>query len=221
MPIRINLLAEAKELEDLRRRDPVKRVILAGAALVVVMLVWSSSFLTQTIIASGEVGRLERNLSALTNEYRQIIQTQATLAEAERKMAALHRLSTERFLVGNLLDAIQKTPLSNVQLVHLKLDHNYTITEEIKPKKAEHILPKAGASTEKIVLSLSAKDKSENPGDGVGIFQKTLSAQPYFESMLGKTNGFRLGAVGSLEKDPDGRPYVLMTLEARFPEKTR
>src|SRR5512140_2785373 len=109
MPIRINLLAEAKELEDLRRRDPVKRVILAGVALVVVMLVWSSSFLTQTIIARGEVGRLERNLSALTNEYRQIIQTQAALAEAERKFAALHRLSTERFLVGNLLEAIQKT----------------------------------------------------------------------------------------------------------------
>ena len=31
MPIRINLLAEAKAAEELRRHDPVKRVIFVGA----------------------------------------------------------------------------------------------------------------------------------------------------------------------------------------------
>ena len=40
MSIRINLLAEAQIAEDLRRRDPVKRAIFAGAFLVVLALVY-------------------------------------------------------------------------------------------------------------------------------------------------------------------------------------
>ena len=40
MPIRINLLAEEQAAEEMRRRDPIKRALFAGAALAVLMLGW-------------------------------------------------------------------------------------------------------------------------------------------------------------------------------------
>src|SRR4051812_35048858 len=138
MPIRINLLAEAQALEDQRRRDPVKRVILVGVVLVAIMLAWSSSLMLKTMIVKGEQGRMESEMNSRTNEYRQVLENKTKLAEDYQKLEALHRLSTNRFLVGNFLDAFQQTTVDGVQLVHLKLDLLYSLTEEVKAtKKAE------------------------------------------------------------------------------------
>jgi hypothetical protein len=41
MPIRLNLFAEDQALETQRRRDPVKRVIIAGVVLVIGMVGWA------------------------------------------------------------------------------------------------------------------------------------------------------------------------------------
>lgn len=41
MPIRLNLLAEAQAMEEMRRRDPVKRAIWVGSLLVAVALAWA------------------------------------------------------------------------------------------------------------------------------------------------------------------------------------
>jgi len=38
MPIRINLLAEARALEELRRKDPVKRVAVVGILLFLLLI---------------------------------------------------------------------------------------------------------------------------------------------------------------------------------------
>ena len=76
MPIRINLLAEAQALEDARRRDPVKRVILAGVFAIVLILVWSSSLMVRTMIGKGELSQLEGSLNSRTNAYRQILENQ-------------------------------------------------------------------------------------------------------------------------------------------------
>jgi hypothetical protein len=110
MPIRINLLAEAQALEDQRRRDPVKRVILAGAVLLGLILAWSSSLMVKTMIVKGEVSRLENSLNSRTNEYRQILETQKMLGQDTLKLEALHQLATNRFLLGNLLDALKRPP---------------------------------------------------------------------------------------------------------------
>jgi len=222
MPIRINLLAEAQALEDQRRRDPVKRVILAGAVLLGLILAWSSSLMVKTMIVKGEVSRLENSLNSRTNEYRQILETQKMLGQDTLKLEALHQLATNRFLLGNLLDALQKATVDNVQLLRLKLDQQYVATEEAKPKEENSRAPvKPATATEKIVLTLNAKDTSPIPGDAVNKFREALSTTPYFQNALGKTGGFHLTTLGAPQSDPDGRQCVLFTLEARFPEKTR
>jgi len=52
MPIRLNLLAEAQAIEEMRRHNPVKRAIWVGALLVCLMLVWSSSLQLKAMMAS-------------------------------------------------------------------------------------------------------------------------------------------------------------------------
>jgi hypothetical protein len=221
MPIHLNLLAEAQALEDQRRRDPVKRVIWVGAIAVALILAWSSSLMVKTIIAKTDINRLEGNLNSRTNEYGQILESQRNLNEDKAKLEALRRLAANRFLVGSLLNALQKTTVENVQLVRLKIDQTYTRTEEVKPKGADGRGGKPATATEKILLTLNAKDSSPTPGDAVNKLQQALSGSTYFQQVLGKSGGFRLTTLGTPQSGPDGKPFVFFTLEARLPDKTR
>jgi hypothetical protein len=226
MPIRINLLAETQAIEDQRRRDPVKRVILVGVVLVAGMLAWSSSLMVKGIVLKSDSTRMEGELNSRTNDYRQVLDNKRKLAEDYQKLAALNRLSTNRFLVGNFLDAFQQIAVDNVQLVRLKLDLNYTVVEEVKAAKKEDgedapVAAKAGSSTEKISFALNARDNSITAGDAVNRFRDALATSPYFKSRLGDQNGVRLKSLSAPQTDTDGKPFILFALEASLPEKKR
>jgi len=222
MPIRLNLLAEAQELEELRRRDPVKRAIAAGIVLVLLILAYSSSLLFKTMMTKGDLSRLEGNLGSLTNEYRQILLSQNNLVETKQKIEALNRLAANRFLMGNLLNGLQKATSDNMQLIRLRLEQVYAVTEEVKAKPGDSKSKgKPATSREKIVLTLSTKDRSATPGDGVSKYQETLSNESYFKNALKTTAGFRLVTMSPTQTDVDGRPFIQVILEARYPETIR
>ena len=134
MPIRLNLLAEAQAAEELRRRDPVKRALWVAALLIALMLVWASSLQLKAIVANKDLGVVVAQMNLCTNEYKAVIDMQKKVGEMTQKLAALHQLSTNRFLNGNLLNALQQTTVEDVQLVHLKLDQTYLFTEGTKAK---------------------------------------------------------------------------------------
>lgn len=224
MPIRINLLAEAQALDDQRRRDPVKRVILVGVILLATILAWSSSLMFKTIIIKSDLSRLDAELNSRTNDYRQVLENKRLLAEDNQKLIALNRLSTNRFLVGNFLDAFQQTTVESVQLVHLKLDLNYTLTEEAKAQTNEDgSTPTKGkaAATEKISFAINAKDASATPGDAVNKLRESISTASYFKEQLGGQNQIRLKSLSAVTSGTDGKPFVLFALEASLPEKKR
>jgi hypothetical protein len=223
MPIRINLLAEAQALEELRRRDPVKRAIWLGAGLVILMLGWSSSLQVKAMFAKGELNRINAQLTTRTNEFQQVLVNQTKLILVNRKLNALQEMSTNRLLHGSLLNALQQTTLDDVQLVRLRTDESYFFNEEIKVKtnSFDRVIPGKPASvTEKIVVTLDAKDSSVNPGDQVSKFKHKVSESPYFQAALGKTNEVRLTNL-SPPQGIDGKSFVLFTVECRYGEKTR
>jgi hypothetical protein len=153
MAIKINLLAEAQELEDLRRRDPVKRFVLGGVILIVMILVWSSSLMVKAMIIRSDVARLESEAKSRESAYKQILESQNQLVETKRKLLALDRLSTNRFLVGTLLNTLQKNTLDNVRLVRLKLDQSYVLVPEVKPAKGQKgIIPKPATVKENVTV---------------------------------------------------------------------
>jgi len=224
MPIRLNLLAEAQAIQEMRRRDPVKRALWAAALLISLVLVWSSSLQLQAMLAKKDLGRLEAQIKSHAGEYQHFLDNKKKLAEIKLKLAALDRLATNRFLNGTLLDALQKTLVDDVQLVRFHVDQTYVTTQEAPAStNATRALPgKPATATERIAVVLEGSDSCANPGDQVPRFKEAIAANPYFHSMLGKTNEVSLKQFGTLQGSLEtGRPAMLFTLECRYPEKTR
>ena len=225
MPIRLNLLAEAKAAEELRRRDPVKRAIWICGLLAVLVLVSSSSLQFKIISDNEKLSAMDRQLNSQTNEYYQILAEQKKLAETHEKLAALRRLAASRFLWATALNALQQTTIDDVNLLHLKGEQTYVLTEETKARTNElnQVIPaKPATVTERIVLTLRAKDIGPGPGNQITKFKDAIASSPYFQGMLGKTNEVNLTSRLPPQVDPDsGKPCVLFTLECRFPEKVR
>lgn len=223
MPIRINLLAEAQALEDLRRRDPVKRTIWASVFLVCVMFAWWSSLWAKGLWVRGELNHLQSQLAARTNDFQQVLENERKLKETIAKLNALQEMATNRFLYGTLLNAMQHTTVDDVQLLRLRTDQTYAYTDEIKAKTNANsrITPgKPATATEKIILTFEARDSGPNPGDQVNRFKHALATSPYFASGLGSSNEVRLTSL-SPPQFVDGKPSVQFTLECRYPERTR
>jgi hypothetical protein len=223
MPIRINLLAEAKAAEELRRHDPVKRVIFCGAFLVALALVWSSSIMLEGMLAKKAATDRHSAIQLRTNDYQHVVINQQKIADAKQKLAQLNKLTNSRFLQGNLLNALQQIHVDNVQLTRLKVDQNYLTKEGSSARKSANgtTVAASGMVTEKIVVSLEARDSSANPGDQVNKMKDAVANNPYFKSALNKTNGVQLINLSSPQLGTDGKPYVLFTLECNFPEVSR
>jgi hypothetical protein len=212
MPIRINLLAEAQAAEDLRRRDPVKRVIALGLIAVLGLIAWSSMLQLKVMMANRELSSAQFQIDSHTNAYQAALTSEAQIAVTKKKIVDLQKLTSARLLQGNLLNALQKVGVDSVQLMRIKVDQSY--------QQNMHA-GKLGSVTERIVVTLDARDSSENPGDQVGRYKAALAAQPYFSAMLDPTNGITLTDESPPQTDPEGKDFVLFTLECRFPEKTR
>jgi hypothetical protein len=224
MPIRLNLLAEAQALEELRRRDPVKRAIWVAALLIALMLVWASSLQLKGMVANKELGTVVAQMKACTNEFTQVVEMQKKIGNMTEKLVALNTLSTNRFLNGNLLNALQHTTVEDVQLLRLKLDQIYTLVEGTKAKtNGNRVVPGTPpAVTEKILLTLDGADASTNPGDQVSRMKDTLANFAYFQENLDRANPVSWKNSSSPQISPEtGRAIVTFTLECRYPEKNR
>lgn len=224
MPIRINLLAEAQVTEDLRRRDPVKRFIAAGVLLVIAALVWSSWLQVKATMANSNLSQVQAQIATKTNEYQRVVADLKKVSDINAKLDALQKLSTNRFLQGNLLNALQQTPITGIQFARVRLDQSYIITEGTPAQKdnnGKRVPGRPGQSMERIQLTLDARDSSFNPGDQVNKFKDALGEQPYFKEMLIKTNAVRLSNLSAPQPGLDGKTFVLFTLECSFPDKTR
>ena len=210
-------------MEDLRRRDPVKRAIFAGAFFVALALVWSSSLQLEAMIAKEDLSQVQAEIQARTSDWQNVLANQKKVSEAQAKLAALQQLSSARFLQGNFLNALQQLSLSGVQLTRVRLDQSYFVAAG-SPNQTENnhtTLGHPATATEKIVVSLDARDFSANPGDQVDKFKVALASQAFFKAILSKTNGVQLTSLSPPQNGPDGKPYVLFTLECDLPEQTR
>jgi hypothetical protein len=223
MPIRINLLAEAQALEEMRRRDPVKRAVWVSVFFVILMVAWWSSVWAKGLWARGELNRLESQLAARTNEFQQVLENQRKLVDTLGKLNALQQLATNRLLHGSLLSALEQTAVDDVQLLRLRTDQTYSFTDEVRPKTNanDRVVPgKPATATERIVVTLDARDSGSNPGDQVNKFKRAIADSAYFHSALGTSNEVRLTSL-SPPVFLEGKPSVNFTLECRYPERIR
>jgi hypothetical protein len=227
MPIRINLLAETQAAEELRRKDPVKRAVLGGILLLLAVLVWSSTIQVAIIASRSELNNLQASWKRIEKNYQVAVETKRKTLEAQEKLVALQQLTTNRFLWGTTLDALQQTlnGIDDVQVTRVKADQSYAV-EELKGTRAPDgrvVLPtKAAGAVEKIVMTIEAVDSSPQPGSRINRFKASIANEPFFQSTLQKTNGVTLLSFSPPQMDGAGRnPYVKFSLQCLFPEKIR
>jgi hypothetical protein len=225
MPIYVNLLAETQAAEDMRRRDPVKRAAFVGISLAAVALVWSGMAEVNAVLARERLDSVETAINSKTNSYTHVIVDQRKAGVIQTKLAALQKLHSTRFLQGTLLNALQHATVEGVQLTQLRLDQSYFLTEGTESQtNGDRVI--AGRPTtvkERIILHLQARDSGNNPGDHVNTFEQAIAREPsYFQGMLDKTNAVQLaGPPSAPQFDAAGKPFVLFTVDCRFPEVTR
>jgi hypothetical protein len=212
MPIRINLLAEAQAAEDLRRRDPVKRVVAIAVLAVAAMLVWWGSLQVKVMVASRQWSAAQNQIDTETNAYQIALNNNAQITSTKSKLSELKKLTNARMLQGNLLNALQKVTVDNVQLTSIKVDQAFIPNQHAG---------KTQSVTERTIVTLDGRDTSSNPGDQVGKFKTALAAQAYFKQMLELTNGITLIDESPPQQDNSGKTFVLFTLQCHFPDKKR
>ena len=197
---------------------------MGSALLISLVLVWSSSLQLKTMLASGEVGRFERQVLASAEKYRLVLDNQRRIQEIQGRIDALKQLATNRFLHATLLNGLQQTTANDVELVRLRVEQKFTFVDAIKPTTNANRAVVAGrppSCVESAVLILDARDSGPDPGDGVQKFKRAISSGQYFQNAMGKTNEFRLTSLSPPQVGPGSLPFVSFTLEGRFPEKSR
>src|SRR5437667_7487967 len=196
MPIRINLLAEAQAAEELRRKDPVKRAVLGGILIVCAVLVWSSTYQVKIIVSKSELSSLQSTWQRIEKNYSLAVDTKRKALDAEEKLSALQRLTTNRFLWGTTFNALQQTlnAIDDVQITRIKTEQTYTVSEETKPRPPGDTkpAPKVVLAVEKIAMTIDAVDSSSQPGARINRFKAGIANEPFFQTNLQKTNGVTL-----------------------------
>lgn len=223
MPIRINLFAESQALEEIRRKDPVKRAIWLGICIIIGVLVYSSSLQVKILSKNGQLASLEGKLDGKTNEYSQALDNQRKLADIKYRLSELNQLAANRFLQATLLDAFQHCLFEEVQVKRMRTEQGYEVVPETPPVKLESgktIPGRPGYATERIKLFLDAVDGSPNPGIvQVNKFKDTIAQTHYFQDERIKSNSISLKSISQVGFDPDKqKAFVMFSLECMYPD---
>ena len=222
MPIRINLLAEAQALEDMRRRDPVKRAVLAAVLLVVVALVYCATLWAQTAAAKSQQRALEAEWKSIENKYKELTDSEKTAAQLSMKIAALNRYSTNRFFWGSTLNAFQQSfppgISDKIQVVHIGSSYSYQVTDAVPPKKSGNktIPGQPATSREKITIIIDGKDYGIPAEQNYNQFKAAIAKQSYFKNLL-PSDSILLRQITQPTTEADGRQAASFSLECQFP----
>jgi hypothetical protein len=180
----------------------------------------------KVIAVKLELNGLDTKWKVIEQNYKAAVEAQRSSIEAENKLTALHRMTTNRFLWGNLLNAFQQTlgTMDDVQIVRLKTEQLYSLSEGTpNHTNGTSVIPgKPPVATEKISLTLDAMDTSPQPGRRVNQFKESIATVPFFKEGLTKTNGVMLMSRSAPQNSPNGRQtFVMFQLKCSFPDKTR
>jgi hypothetical protein len=222
MPIRINFLAEQHAAEDLKRRDPVKRVVWIAGGLVGVLVLWSAYLQARVMSASMEANTVEAQFKQIQAQYSLIRTNHAVASEAQHKLASLEQLATNRFLWATPLHALQYAMVDHVEITGIRGRQTYTIAEATPSvtNSTGVVRGKPASSRQRVAMTIDARDYSMNPVENIQRFQESLTNQPYFMTNLSKAEMTGRSPTQT-EPGAPSRPFVTFTIECQYPEQVR
>lgn len=227
MAVRLNLLAEALDLAEQRRRDPVKRAFWVGGFVVALTLLWYLSLFLNTWRVNAELANREARWKTIEKDYQRVAKDKSEATALHDKLLSLHALASNRFLLASPLNALQHAivKVEDVQVTRLRLDQNFVLTPGTKAvtnSNKKVTAAKPAYVTDKRLLLIEARDFSQPQGSQVSAFKSALYSTPYFQQQLGSLDDIRMtGLARQTDPNEANRVYVTFTLECRFPDITR
>ncbi len=225
MPIRINLLEENLVQEEQRRKDPVKRAVWIGGFIVFLVGLWALRTQTALMSARSELARDSASFQAIEKKFSNVSEDNRALGDIDVKLGALARYSTNRFLWGSALQAVQSSITDDIQFTRLRTLQTYRAIEPEPPKKSagKTIPGKPGASFESMTITVDAKDYARPAVQNYNRLKTSMTTNSFFNTFLKGTDGFKLANVSQPVADPaePGRQFIAFSVEAVFPEVQR
>jgi septation ring formation regulator EzrA len=226
MPIKLNLLAEAQLEEEMRRKDPVRYSIYCAVGIILAFGIWIGT--NQMLISSKErdVKSLTTMFEQMKPQYNLVLSNMAKINELNQRLNLLTNYVTNRFLWGNVLNALQQcmTNVStDIQFTRFRTEQNFQVTSPSVVTKGDKKVVIPGSSVEKIKFIIEAKDYGKEEDDNITKLREAIAEFPYFKQRLDKSRGVRLESMSPRISDAanPGRTYVVFTLECQFPDITR
>ena len=225
MPIRLNLLAEARAAEEMKRRDPVKLAAWIAGFVIFLVLLWASTVYFQVIMAGSTLQAQQNRWKGMEKNFVAVTDNTKKLGDLQKKLSSLYRFSTNRFLWGSVLNAFQEATVDKIQVDRFKTTQTYlqfaaTVALTIAGKTTP---AKPPASVEKISFSIDAKDYSDPSDRNFNKFKEKLAEAPYLKRFFTKPESIRLAnllppGVSALES---ARSFQSFLIECEFPETKR
>jgi hypothetical protein len=221
MPIRINLLAEQQAAEDIKRRDPVKRVTWVAGAIVAFLLLWTAFLQVRLTASRSAVDEVESRFAQIRAQY-QLVRTNHFIAvDAENKLSSLDQLTAERFLWAAPLHTLQYSLVDDIELTQLRGNQTYVYSEATPSitNSSGVVRGKPATARERITLRIEGRDYSANSVLNVRKFQESLTNQAYFQAHLSKAE---LAGLSPVQSEPGtSRQFATFTIECQYPDRVR
>jgi len=145
----------------------------------------------------------------------------AKIADIDKKLGALDRLSTNRFYWAPVLNALQQTVINDIQVIKVTGEQKYLKEEPRTIGSGENKKTMPGSMVEKATLYIDAKDYNPN-AQNYDKFKDTLSNFDFFVKNL--QHGFILdGTLSPPTADPSdlNKQFVVFKLVAHLKDVPR
>jgi type IV pilus assembly protein PilM len=219
----LNLLAEQVEAAEWRRRDPVRRAIWLVGAAMLAMGLWAGWLMWQLQQTEESVRESNEQIRVLQESPGQPLLDMRMASDLEARIAALATHGIQRFLIGNVLNALQFMRVPQIQLYRLEIDRVTVRTEPTKRRarrgqEIEEPVQKAKV-TEHFVVRIHGK----NYGDERQIEQlfQQLRTNEQFRGWLDRNHPPVLTEMMERQVDPSNprQGFARFGIECRFKER--
>lgn len=219
MPIRINLLAEEKDLRKEKLKDPqlIGFVIGGGISLVVTLFALTSFLASQKLAHHVH----KNNLRWAQNEkkFKELSAKQGDSILYDREIESLQRYTTNRFLWSPVLNDLQFSLVPNIYLARLTAEQSLRF--EAEKKNGNVTIP--AQVTESVRLYIKGFDTSPDGNSSINIFKAKLLESPELRKFFVPSSGgeIQLSDVSTRRTNPVNTDisYVDFTLLCKLTEK--
>ncbi len=212
----VDLLAEQKELAEMRSRDPMKRAYAIAASLVVLLLIWC---VIEKMRAVGDGKLIQRQTAELNSLQEKFAEADLNVKKSDElavTLSALDLLAAKRFLAAPPLNALQYAVVENFQAVRLQI--NQQVTQTKTGTEATNINNVVGGETPEEIseqTTFTIQAKSFAKPSAAETFVGALGASPWFKANLRSEAGIRLKENQSpvVDANDPSKMTILFTVE--------